>query len=167
MFLNKHLNPKLYNDEMTWIIPFSDRCTLSWKMLLGAEESWSEPFPVAFSSLFSSLDNDKLPACCCLGLVHHFAVTFDGGWAIVKSILCLGGDQKRNLEKIFNRSQFSTTAPSADSQETLHFLFFATKYKCKYLSCHLLLERQGYFSGFFIHFFPTCERCDCVHWLEL
>ena len=140
--------------------------TLSWKMLLGAEQSWPEPFPVAFSSLFSSLDNDELPACCCLGLVHHFPVTFDGGWAIVKSILCLGGDQKKNLEKIFSRSQFSTTAPSANSQETLHFLFFATKYKCKYLSRHLLLERQGYFpvSSFI---FITCEHCNCVHWLEL
>ena len=64
--------------------------------------------------------------------LHHFvvAVTFDGGSPIVKSILCpAGSDQKRNLEKIFNGSQFSAGPCLTIHNETLHF----TKQKCKYI----------------------------------
>ena len=145
---------KSNNDKMIRIIPFWDRYFIL-KDVIRCGRKLTRT--ISFQWLFLSLFFRELKMMTCLlvvsrGLLHHFSVTFDGGWAIVKSILCLGGDQKTNLDKIFNRSQFSTNAPSADSQETLHFLFFATKYKCKYLSCHLLLERQGYFPGFFIHF---------------
>ena len=73
------------------------------------------------------------------------AVTFDGGSPIVKSILCSAGSDQKNLEKIFNGSQFSL---SDDSQHNFAFLFLNHK-----------IEMQIYITSPFVEmsvFFNTC-----------
>ena len=94
-----------------------------------------------FSSSFSSLQlNSKWRHCC---LLHHFvlAVTFDGGFTHCKVNPMLGWLSKDLFLKRFSTA-LSFQALSDDSQETLHFAFSAAKYKCKYMSPHLLLKHQ-------------------------
>ena len=116
--------------------------------LLGVEQGSLRPFfiktnVISFNFLlpFSILQlNSKWRHCC---ILHHFvlAVTFDGGFTHCKVNPMLGWLSKDLFLKRFSTA-LSFQALSDDSQETLHFAFSAAKYKCKYMSPHLLLKHQ-------------------------
>ena len=152
---------------MIWIIPFSDRCTLSWKMLLGAEESWSEPFPVAFSSLFLSLDNDVLPVCCCLGSTSSFRGDLWWGLSHCKVNPMLGRRSKEESWKDFQPLSVFYHSSVCGFTRNFAFSFLRHKIQMQISVMPPFVGTSGLFFRFLHSFFITCKSRNNVHSLEL